>query len=151
MTKRTFGFLATLSILSIALFTAAMVLAYPSPNDTASEKQLISDTESIDKSRSIANTDSARQAASSTNQQATSQNSSDSSPDQVAQGADTTSASTNPPSAQQTTTTTTSSPTTQKQPAASAPERQVPPAQAQPTLMTFVRDTVNNIVTLLPV
>lgn len=66
MTKRTFGLLSTLSVLSIALFTAALVILYPNPTLVQATKDQKSDTRAIDASRHLANTLPAQQSGTST-------------------------------------------------------------------------------------
>lgn len=141
MTKRTFGLLSTLSVLSIAVFTAALVIAYPNASNAEGGNRGLSDTKSIDQSRTIANTRSDRQSATAGGSIAASASNpaigTADAGSQTPQIAD--------------------ADTAQPQPAVPSPAAQsrqsAQPQQPtkQPDVVTFVRDTVDNIVTLLPI
>ena len=49
MTKRTFGFVLTLAVLTVGAFTSALVLAYPNPNSPKIAAQRQTDTRLLDK------------------------------------------------------------------------------------------------------
>lgn len=142
MTKRTFGLLSMLSLLTTGIFTATLVLAYPNPTVSTIEEQNLSDTRSIDSARTIANTDSAEQAKASSSQDSPSRATSSPALGQAAPQALTQQTAVSP---QATTPVSTSQP-------AQRPSTQSPastPQAEQPGPVAFVRDTIDKVADLL--
>ena len=149
MTKRTFGLLTTLSVLSIGAFTAALVLAYPNPNIADASGTGNSNTMEIDKSRTVANTDSSLQAARSAANvpanQSTQPNSDIQNTQNTAQGQNNT---TQPSSAPMP-----ASPSTQTQQSQASPAQSSQPisnSSSQPNLVEAVKDALGHVADLLP-
>lgn len=69
MTKRTFGFILTLAIISVGAFTSALVLAYPNPNSTETASGRQTDTRALDKRAIAVNTPSSQPEQSNITQQ----------------------------------------------------------------------------------
>ena len=145
MTKRTFGLLSMISVLSVTAFTAALVLAYPNPNVAGSSDPNFSDTQSIDASRTVANTYSTGSTQVSSSQGNATIDTSDPSVSQSQSEP----ATTQPPSAAPTQTTapteTTRQSSSPQQSSASSPQQ-----NTQPVVVTVVRDVLDSVADLLP-